>query len=70
MPNITIDGKDYDLDNLPKEAKDHLASLQFVEAEIQRLHALTAVALTARTAYFRALGEILKAAPPQEEERF
>ena len=27
MPNITIDGKDYDLDSLPKEAKDQIASL-------------------------------------------
>lgn len=62
MPNINIDGKDYDLDSLPKEAKDQLTSLQFVETEIQRLHGLTAIAMTARTAYSRALGEILHSA--------
>jgi len=62
MPNITIDGKDYDVDSLPKEAKDQIASLQFVESELQRLNAQSAVLMTARAAYSRALGEIVNAA--------
>ena len=65
MPTITIDGKDYDLDSLPQQAKDQLASLQFVEAELQRLQALTAIAQTARIGYLRALGEILKDISPK-----
>lgn len=39
MPTIKIDDKDYDLDQLSEEAKAQLASLQFVDAELQRLNA-------------------------------
>jgi hypothetical protein len=39
MPVIKIDNKDYDLDTLSDEAKSQLASLQFVDAELQRLNA-------------------------------
>ncbi len=55
MPNITIDNIDYDLDTLTDEAKAQLASLQFVDNELQRLTALTAVLQTARMAYSKAL---------------
>ena len=34
MPNIAIDGKEYDPDTLSNEAKAQLASLQFTDAEI------------------------------------
>jgi hypothetical protein len=61
MPNITIDGKEYDVDSLPKEAKDQIASLQFVEAEFKRLNAQIAVVMTARAAYSKALNDILNA---------
>ena len=47
MPNVTIDGKDYNLDDLSDNAKEQLASLQFVQNEIKRLEALTAVSKTA-----------------------
>ena len=63
MPNITIDGKDYDFDSLPQQAKEQLASLQFIDAELKRLNALTAIAMTARGVYLRALADIVKAAP-------
>ena len=36
MPIIKIDDKDYELDSLTDEAKAQLASLQFVDAELQR----------------------------------
>jgi 3-dehydroquinate dehydratase len=62
MPNITIDGKDYDLDSLPQQAKEQLTSLQFIDSELKRLNALTAIAMTARGAYLRALSEILNSA--------
>ena len=61
MPNITIDGKDYNLDALPAQAKDQIASLQFVEAEFKRLNAQIAVVMTARAAYMKALADILNA---------
>lgn len=61
MPNITIDNIDYDLDTLSDEAKAQLASLQFVDAEIQRLNNLIAILQTARIAYSKALQQALPA---------
>ena len=64
MPLITIDGRQYELDLLSSTAKEQLASLQFVDAEIQKLQAQLAVYQTARMAYSNAL----KAALPKMEE--
>ena len=63
MPKINIDNVDYDLETLSEEAKAQLSSLQFVEAELARLSAQTAVTQTARIAYSKAL----KAALPSSE---
>lgn len=59
MPTVTIDEKEYDLDNLSDEAKAQLTSLQFVDAEIQRLNAQGAILQTARVAYSKALKDAL-----------
>jgi multidrug resistance efflux pump len=64
MPLITIDERQYELDLLSSDAKGQLASLQFVDAEIQKLQAQLAVYQTARMAYSNAL----KAALPKMEE--
>ncbi|NJD38484.1 MAG: hypothetical protein FIA89_09230 [Geobacter sp.] len=61
---ITIDERQYELDLLSSTAKEQLASLQFVDAEIQKLQAQLAVYQTARVAYSNAL----KAALPKMEE--
>ncbi len=55
MPIIKIDNHDYDLDTLPEEAKKQLQMLQFVNAELARLQAQTAVLQTAHMAYSKAL---------------
>ncbi|WP_367187342.1 hypothetical protein [Rhodoferax sp.] len=55
MPTITIDNHPYDLDTLSPEARAQLTSLQFVDAELARLQAHTAVLQTARMAYSKAL---------------
>ncbi len=55
MPTVTIDGKDYDLDNLNDEAKGNLASLQFTQSELKRLQAQIAILKTAESAYANAL---------------
>ena len=60
MPKITVDNKEYDLDTLSPEAKAQVASMQFVDAELARLAAQTAVLQTARIAY----GNALQAALP------
>lgn len=60
MTTITIDNQAYDLDTLSDEVKAQLVSLQFCDAELQRLQAQTAILQTARVAY----GHALKAALP------
>ena len=55
MATVSIDGKEYDSDNLNEEAKKQLASIQFVQGEINRLNALVAVSQTALAAYTSAL---------------
>ncbi len=59
MPNITIDGKEYDIDELSEEAKAQVASLNYVDQELIRLTANVAALQTARNTYGRALNEIL-----------
>ncbi len=61
MPTIKIDDKEYDLDQLSDEAKAQLASLQFVDSELQRLNNQAAVLQTARASYAKALNEALAA---------
>ena len=55
MASINIDGKEYDIDTLNETAKSQLASLQFVQGELKRLEAQTAVYKTAYAAYSSAL---------------
>lgn len=52
---VTIDGKDYLLDELTDSAKAHLVNLQFVDTQVQQLNNELAVADTARIAYTNAL---------------
>ena len=59
MPIIKIDEKDYELDSLSDDSKAQLAMIQFVDAELQRLNAQTAVLQTARMAYAKALSDAL-----------
>jgi hypothetical protein len=55
MSKITIDGKEYEIDSLSKETKGMLANLQFVNTELARLQAMTAILQTAQQAYSNAL---------------
>ena len=55
MASINIDGKDYNIDDLSDEAKNQLASLQFVQGELKRIEGQTAVYRTAYAAYSSAL---------------
>jgi len=61
MATVTIDGREYDGDKLSDQAKAQITSLHFVDGELQRLQAQSAVLQTARSAYARALNEILAA---------
>lgn len=59
MANITIDGVDYNTDNLSDSAKAQLVSLQFVQQELARLEAQIAVYRTAEAGYAKALKDEL-----------
>ena len=59
MTKITIDEKDYDVDDLSDEAKAQVLSLNFVDAELNRLQLKVAAMQTARNAYGTALKSLL-----------
>lgn len=55
MAIITIDGIDYETDQLSEAARAQVVNLQFVEAELQRLQAQIAVYTTAKGRYAQTL---------------
>lgn len=55
MPKITIDGLEYNTEDLTDNGKAQLASLQFLEAQVKKIQAEIAVYQTARNAYATAL---------------
>ena len=52
---IKIDDVEYKLDHLSEDAKAQIASIQFVDAQLQQLNNELAVADTARIGYTNAL---------------
>ena len=60
MPKITIDGIEYNTEDLSENGKAQLASLQFLEVQMNRLKSEIAVYQTARSAYAAALTEELE----------
>lgn len=59
MSNITIDGKEYALENLTDEARAQLMSLRLCDQKIEQAQVDLAVIQTARNAYARALKDLL-----------
>lgn len=60
---VTIDGKEYAVDQLSEQAHNQVMSLRVTDQEIARLNQQLAIAQTARTAYANAL----KAELPQDK---
>ena len=58
MPKVTIDGQEYDADQLSESAKSQLASIQFADQKITQLQ--QELALATRNAYFTVLKSELK----------
>ncbi|MDR5900476.1 DUF6447 family protein [Halomonas vilamensis] len=56
---ITIDGIDYNINDLSDNAKQQVANLRVTDAESEKLKQQLAIYQTARTAYARALSEEL-----------
>ena len=55
MPILTLNGKDYDVNQLSDVARAQVTNIQVVDAEISRLQQQLAIAQTARNAYVAAL---------------
>ena len=55
MKNITIDGRDYDIESLSDAAKSELQMIQICDHELTRLNTKLAIFQTARLAYVKAL---------------
>ena len=55
MPKITVDGIDYNTEDLTNNGKAQLASLQFLEVQMKKLQSEIAVYQTAKNTYIAAL---------------
>jgi len=55
MPKITVDGIEYNTEDLSENGKAQLASLQFLEVQMNKLQNEIAVFQTAKAAYIAAL---------------
>lgn len=59
MSIITIDNKEYKLDDLSEDAKAQITSIQVVDQKIADLNTQLAIMQTARNAYAQALTSLL-----------
>jgi hypothetical protein len=64
MPKITVDGIEYNTEDLSDNGKAQLASLQFLEVQMAKLNNEIAVYQTARNAYLAALKAALENVEP------
>ena len=60
MPKFTLDEIEYNSEDLSDNGKAQLASLQFLEVQMQKLQSEIAVYQTAKNSYIAALKEELK----------
>lgn len=61
MPKITVDGVEYNSEDLTDNGKAQLASLQFLEVQMNKLRNEIAVFQTAKSSYIEALKKELDA---------
>jgi hypothetical protein len=59
MQKITIDNKEYEIDDLSKEAKVQLDSIILCDRKLAELQSEAAIIQTARNAYVAVLQELL-----------
>ena len=57
MPKITVDGIEYNTEDLTENGLAQLASLQFLDVQMNKLQSEIAVYKTARNSYIAALKE-------------
>ncbi len=65
MARITIDGTEYETDELSDDIKRQVQNVSYCDRKIEELKNEAAVIQTARNAYARSLGEMLVAETSQ-----
>ena len=65
QPKVTIDGREFLLDDLSDDAKEQLASMNIVDGKIADRQQQVAILQTARNAYGQALAKALADIDPQ-----
>ena len=68
MPKITVDGIDYNTEDLSDNGKAQLASLQFLDVQLKKIQGEIAVYQTARNSYVAALKAELEKQEPADTE--
>ena len=68
MPKISVDGVEYNTEDLTDNGKAQLASLQFLEVQMTKLRNEIAVFQTAKGAYTAALKSELEKANSTEDD--
>ena len=68
MPKITVDGIEYNTEDLSDNGKAQLASLQFLEVQLNKIQGEIAVYQTARNSYVAALKAELEKQEPSAKE--
>ena len=68
MPKITVDGIDYNTEDLSDNGKAQLASLQFLDVQLNKIQGEIAVYQTARNSYVAALKAELEKQEPSDTE--
>ena len=68
MPKLTIDNKEYEIEDLSNDAKAQIMSIQFVDSEIGQTNLRLAALQTARNAYAKALKSLLESGDETNEE--
>jgi len=66
MPKITVDGIDYNSEDLSDNGKAQLASLQFLDVQLNKIQGEIAVYQTARNSYVAALKAELEKQEPAD----
>lgn len=57
MAKVTIDGKEYDTDNLPEDVNRQVQNVAYCDRRLEELKSEVAILQTARNAYARSLSE-------------
>ena len=65
IPTITIDGVEYEIDQLSEDHRNVINHMQVADQEIQRLQTTIAILSTGRQAYINQLGEELNKKEPE-----